>query len=439
MMLFSEKHSEGNLIKNFSCSNLASRSMGLYQCLLRIKTRFFKYCFFLLLNIFFVTATAQNERAQLPRALSKAYFEFNIGSINYPFSQNHLEEGFIFHSVQIPHAAVRLVLFGYDFNKSLSGRITYMRPILWLKYQYQYHLDGRLQDEILGLTVWMNYVSFSLKYKYSLSDHLSVYAEGGYTIVTRNGYTGWYGTVVKNSKYNTYVVGGGLTYHLNDKWGLSLSATYSPENKKEKQPHTTFVSTGFSYHLQPYDKRKLEKTANSGFIYPKQMIRIGFTSNVFGYDANNFFEKIYLFWGGDAEVRKGISINYQRNIFHAAKVFSMDWGINLSLWQSDMNKENFFTLSVYPVLRFNFLRCTLADAYFFYSIAGPTYISKIIIDGNSMGSQFTFQDNMGIGMFLGKHRNYNVEVKIGHYSNGNIFPTNEGVKIPLTLNLGVTF
>ncbi|MFT4756882.1 MAG: hypothetical protein ACI91R_001532 [Vicingaceae bacterium] len=40
---------------------------------------------------------------------------------------------------------------------------------------------------------------------------------------------------------------------------------------------------------------------------------------------------------------------------------------------------------------------------------------------------------------MGKERKLNTEVKIGHYSNGNLFTENDGVKIPLTVNLGYTF
>ena len=46
---------------------------------------------------------------------------------------------------------------------------------------------------------------------------------------------------------------------------------------------------------------------------------------------------------------------------------------------------------------------------------------------------------MGIGGFLGNEKKINFEVKIGHYSNGDIYPYNEGVKIPLSFSLGHTF
>jgi hypothetical protein len=74
-----------------------------------------------------------------------------------------------------------------------------------------------------------------------------------------------------------------------------------------------------------------------------------------------------------------------------------------------------------------------------YSVAGPTFISHTEIDGNATGKHFTFQDMMGVGLFAGKKRQLNAEINIGHYSNGNLFPENAGVKIPLTFNIGMAF
>ena len=39
----------------------------------------------------------------------------------------------------------------------------------------------------------------------------------------------------------------------------------------------------------------------------------------------------------------------------------------------------------------------IADIYFNYSLAGPTFISKTTIDTNETGKQFTFRDFMGVG------------------------------------------
>ena len=80
-----------------------------------------------------------------------------------------------------------------------------------------------------------------------------------------------------------------------------------------------------------------------------------------------------------------------------------------------------------------------ADIYLNYSVAGPAFISKVKLDGLGTGEKFTFFDSMGLGVFAGKERKFNAELKIMHFSNGNIFPDNPGVKIPLTFTAGFTF
>jgi len=388
--------------------------------------------------LFSLNTFAQVDRAQIPSILNNSYFEVNIGYINYPFSATQVEEGFTFKSVQIPHAAVRIIPAGYEFNKYLSAQISYMRPVLWVHYNYTI---GQENSEITR-AVWMNVAGLTIKPSLPVSKRFSVYSEVGLSIITRKGFNSEDNIpVVTNANYASFLVGGGIKYHLNQNWGLMLNMIYSPENRNVKQPATSFYSAGFSYKLLPFSEVKLAETANTGYVYPKQTVQVGFTSNVLGYSVNNFFSegKVPVFWAGEAEVQHGFSISYQRNIFHGTRIFSLDWGASIAFWKSNVNKENFYTLSIYPVLKWTFLHTKPADLYFFYTVAGPAYISKTTIDGKDMGEHFTFQDNMGTGIFLGERRSLNAEIKIGHYSNGDLFPGNEGVKIPLTLNIGYAF
>ena len=398
------------------------------------------------LSIFFLINTlslfAQDERAQLPPVLQKAYFGVSIGSINYDFgmSQFQAPAGYSFNHVTVNHAAVRLVLYGYEFNKYLAAQLTYMRPVSWVFYYY-----NRADGTSVRSSVWMNVGGLTLKPQLPLNKYFSLNGEVGLGIVTRHGFEAPDGSsIVSNTTYPTVLLGGGINYHLNDNWRLMLSTAYTPKETSVNQPANTFVSLGFNYMLKPVSEKRLEKAAATGFINPKQWFQIGYSSNLLGYGINNALEKACLFWGGDAEVFQGLTFSYHRNIFHSAKVFALDWGVSASSWQTkgagtglnNPNKETFYTFSVFPVLRFNFLHRKPLDAYFYYSVAGPTYISKTILDGSNTGEHFTFQDNMGVGIFFGEKRNWNAEIKIGHYSNGNVFPNNAAVKVPLSLNVG---
>lgn len=411
-----------------------------------MRTSFLKIYFLLFVSFLSISVYAQDERAQIPPILQKAYFEVNIGSINYDFTQFQPEAGFSFQSLQVPHPAVRLVLFGYEFNKYLSAQLTYMRPVSWVKYKYK--TDADVTGEINQRTIWMNVGGLTLKPQLPFNDRFAVYGEAGLGIITRSGFNdGITGKpVIANANYATFLFGGGLKYNINKSMALQISTAYSPAKKSEKQPSTSFVAAGFSYRLQKVSDKKLAEAAEVGYIHPKYMLQIGFSSNVLGYGVNNFVssDKFPIFWGGEAEIYQGLSLTYQQNIFHTAKVFSLDWGVSSSYWQSkgkgtglsNPNKQDFFTLSIFPVVRFTVLHTKPFDAYFYYSLAGPTYISKIMIDGQDTGKHFTFQDNMGTGIYFGEKRNLNAEIMIGHYSNGNLFPHNDAVKVPLTLKIG---
>jgi len=146
-----------------------------------------------------------------------------------------------------------------------------------------------------------------------------------------------------------------------------------------------------------------------------------------------------IFWGGEVKARHGLLLNYQHNLFHSRKVFSLDWGIQAGFWKTDRDGTNFFTLSAYPMMRFHTIRSKKTDFYLEYSVAGPSFISKTKMDGLDTGEKFTFYDQMGMGVFTGKDKNLNLGLRIAHFSNGNLFPNNDGVMVPLTFSLGYSF
>jgi hypothetical protein len=390
---------------------------------------------FLWLNI----SLAQDKRFHLPMALQKSYFEVNVGAINYNFSQSQFENlpDYDFQSVEVPHTAVRLVLYGYKFNKNFSAQISYMRPVYWVNYNY---LNS---NYIQNTTVWMNVAGLTAKAQLPLSEKFSLFGEFGLGIITRLGGVSVRGAeIVKKANYSSSLFGGGFKYNLNSKIDLIVSSVFSPEKKEVKQPAISFVSAGFSYNLSQLNEERIEKKtqeSQSIMVPPRHLFQLGYSSLILGYAINNSFSKIPIFWGGEAEVGRGISMDYRQNVFNTAKYFSIDWGFGASYYESNLKKDRFFTIASYPFFRFNFWHCKPFDAYMYYSIAGPSFISKTILDDVAIGEKFTFQDAMGLGFYFGESRNSNVEFKIGHYSNGNIFTQNPGVKIPLSINLGYAF
>jgi hypothetical protein len=377
---------------------------------------------------------AQDVRAQYPPFLLNSYVGVHIGYIDYAFSNSQLESGFNAESVSIPHLSVKVLLFGHEFNKYLSAQISYLRPVEWVRYQ-NVNGDGSSHS------VWMNVAGLTAKPRLPVTKALSVYGEGGLGIITRKGFNMNSTPVVTDANYATILFGGGLQYRVNDNWDLVVGTTIAPSHSSDRQPRTTVFTGGFNYTMRPLSAEQVERNSDSRIVFPKNLVQIGYVTDALGYGVNDLVSRgaVPIFWAADVRVGHGFSLNYQRNVFHTHRVFALDWGADLSSWRSKRNGDQFRTASLFPVFRFTVLRMRSQDLYFNYSLAGPTFISKTTIDASETGKRFTFQDFMGVGIFIGRSRNMNAEIRIAHYSNGNLFPRNPGVTVPLGFNVGYGF
>ncbi|MGC4037636.1 MAG: acyloxyacyl hydrolase [Chitinophagaceae bacterium] len=389
----------------------------------------------LLVSVFIsLIGNAQDKRAQLPGFLSRTSLTLNIGYINYPFSQSQLEPGFYSSSIHTPHVGVNLAVLCYRLKQNLEVNLRYMRPVNWVQYK---NVNG---DQSFH-SVFLNWLALTAKSGIHLNENLRIYGEAGPALFTRLATLKQDSVILKGATYLTALAGAGVEYAVNKKWTLRAGMLYSPSNKKAKQPNTIFIAGGATFNVSPLPEAKVLRNSNSGYIFPHHQLLISYTNNFAGYGVNRFFGEgaVPVFWTGDIRISKGFAIQYQQNIYHSRKLFSLDWGSSLSFWQSKNDKAHFFTLSVFPVFRFTLLRTKPFDFYFDYSAAGPSYISKVNIDNINSGKHFTFQDYMGVGFFAGKQRQLNAGIKIQHYSNGNIFTANPGLQIPLTFNAGYNF
>ena len=212
-------------------------------------------------------AIGQNDgdkRSQYAGILSNSFAGVNVGYINYPFSRIQMEPGYQAESIHIPHTAVKIILFGHQFNKWLSAQITYMRPVDWVEYK---NVNGDHSNH----SVWMNIAGIIIKAQTPPWKKFSVYGEAGLAIVTRKGFYINNSPVVKNANYAGILSGAGLQYHLNTKWDFILRAAYSPSNSEVKQPNTIFYSAGFNYYMRPLPEERVKKNS-AGFIFPSVII-----------------------------------------------------------------------------------------------------------------------------------------------------------------------
>ena len=377
--------------------------------------------------------TDEDTRTQYPAFLSNSYFGLNVGAIRYLFSGQQLEPGYHAESLDIPHLAARVDLFGHHFSKYLSAQVIYMRPVRYVVYKQVNgaRLRGEVSEAFGGLT---------LVSKLPVTERLSVYGEGGWGITSRSGFTINDIPALKDAHFAAGLLGAGLEYHATDSVDVILGATYSPGRKAFDQPSTRLFTTGMRYVMRPLPAARVERNRRSGFLFPANMIRLGYTSNILAYGVNDFFSRtVPIFWGGHVETKRGVTLSYQRNVFHTGKRFAFDLGTSASYWRSGAKREGFCTLSAYPLFRFIAVRAQRADIYVNYSLAGPTYLTRSVIDERDTGARFTFQDLMGVGASFGRARRMNAEIGIKHYSNGNIFTRNAAIKVPLTLTLGLAF
>jgi len=374
----------------------------------------------------------EDTRTQYPAALANSYFSINVGAVDYLFSPKQLQPGFTTTSIETPHLTVRVVLFGHQFTRYLSVQGSYMRPVKYVAY---HDINGRTDRH----HVRVNFGSVTMTSQVPVGGRAAVYGEGGLGITSRTGFQINGTPAITDAHFPSLLVGGGVEYHANPKWDLVAGAIYSPGKSSLSQPRSVFTSGGFRYTMRPLPPEQVEANRSGGFIFPEQLLAVEYSSGT-GYSVNDFVSKtVPIFWGGNARVDFGVAPHYERNVFHTRKIFALDVGASAGFYRTRQKSDRFYTLSLYPLLRFTLLRTRPADFYFAYSLAGPTYISRVILDDLNTGRHFTFQDFMGIGWFAGRNRNLNVGVKINHYSNGNIFTQNAGVKIPLTFSVGYAF
>ena len=374
--------------------------------------------------------------------LSKTCFNANFGAIHYPYNNSHLSGSGTFNAERtvIPRLAGRGVI-GYRFNRTFSMHYSVLRAAIWPYYEFK-NTDGSIEKR----GVWTNLWGLTLKAQTTILNKWNVFGETGLGLLSRNGFKTLNGlSKVTDENYFTILNSIGATRKLRGNWEGIIMLTYSPPNKIKKQPYTAFASLGFIYNMSQLKPEKIKRNCESSFIWPKQLIQLGYSSNILGFTSHKLFSigdgwvGLPIFWKGAIQAQQALIATYQKNVFHGKRIFSIDWGTSFTIAQTELNKTAFFAISIYPILRFWFLRNNYTDNYVVYSIVGPTYFSKKQLDDLNTGEHITYQDYLGIGTFFGKNRRLNSEIKIVHFSNGNIFAVNPGIDVPLTLSMGYSF
>jgi hypothetical protein len=373
-----------------------------------------------------------DTRHRLPGLLRNTYFAANLGYLDQSFAQEQLDPPFRASAIDVPRLAARVALVGHELNPYLAVQLSYQRPVLYVTYTGLGAGGGDRHH------VRANFGSLTLKVRTPRLHRWSVYAEGGLGLTSRTGFTVGKVIAVADASYSSLAVGGGLERRIGQSWDLIGGVSLEPARASVHQPHTLFSSLGLRYVLRPPSPGTPDDRGDHA-AFPWHLLQVEYSSGV-GYGVNNFVSKtVPIFWGGDAQVDQGLAAHFEQNVYHTRRMFALDVGVSTGTYRTRNFHERFVTASVYPLLRLFLVRGKSADFYFAYALAGPTYIGRTRLDGLDTGRHFTFQDFMGVGLFLGARRHLNLNLKLNHYSNGNIFPQNAAVMIPLTFGVGYTF
>jgi hypothetical protein len=403
-----------------------------------------KKLFILIAVLFFSSDFFSQEKQQKTKFtnfLANSYYSLNFGGIFYPFSNDNLIDGFQTETFSKNRFSGRLLL-GHKLSEDVSVQFGTMRPASWFKYDNVNNIGYER-------SVWINAWSLSLKKDFKINKKTSFYAEAGIANLTRFGFSINDKVIYDDAHYASLLYGLGMQYWLSDKWRLSANGTFLPSSSKHNQPSISQASLGFEYHLQQVDDKTADEYATNEYFFPNNIFQFSYGTGEIGFGFNQFFGMslpvgnfdsfgIPVFWVGEVKAQHAVSLTYQRLIYRSEKIFSLDWGVSATYFQS-RGKTDVFAFSIFPVLRFYLMRKKAFDFYSNYSIIGPAYISRADIDGFESGPNITYHDTMGFGVFFGKERKYNFELRIMHYSNGNIFTRNAGVAIPLQFTFGKTF
>ena len=399
------------------------------------------FTLFLLISFNLISQEEKKQKTKFTNFLAKSYYSLNFGGIFYPFSNNNLIDGYKTETFSRNWFSGRLLL-GHKLTDNLSAQFGTMRPASWFKYDNVNNIGYEN-------SVWINAWSLSLKKDFKINNKFDIYAEAGIANLTRFGFSIGDKEIYEDAHYASLLYGFGVQYRLNDKWRLSANGTFLPKSAKHNQPSVSQATFGFEYHLQQVDDKTADEYSANEYFFPNNIFQFSYGTGAIGFGFNQFFGMslpvgnfdsfgVPIFWVGEVKAEHAVSLTYQRLIYRSEKIFSLDWGVSATYFQS-RGKTDVFAFSIFPVLRFYLWRKPKFDFYANYSIIGPAYITKSDIDNSKTGPNITYQDTMGFGVFFGKKRKYNFELRIMHYSNGNIFTRNDGVAIPLQFTLGKTF
>jgi len=345
------------------------------------------------------TQAAQDPRRQLPSFFYHSYIGLNIGYSKINYTNKQLASGYQAFKIENQSAGARIFI-GHYFTPYLAAQLSLMRPFLWTYYS---EIVGDHAPENRN-SVWTSLFGLlTLKPTWRINDRWWLYGEGGLGWISRHGFTrnafdGNHFPLVESGEVFTPIWGGGLSYRVSGEWFLDASVIYTPSVHSLHQPNSFYAAFGFMHYFLPPCSCPDDSDTGPVYIFPRNVIEVGyFNRHLINWEANKYVSAPYvpIFWDGRIKTENGVSVMYERNFFHTRRLFSLHWGASVSHWVSRELRNQYFAFSIFPAIRFWLIRGKYADFYFTYSVAGPTILTRRVIDNQSTSKHFTFQDFLG--------------------------------------------
>jgi hypothetical protein len=144
-------------------------------------------------------------------------------------------------------------------------------------------------------------------------------------------------------------------------------------------------------------------------------------------------------WTARLKVDRSLSVGLERELIHNS-YGAIFMGANLSYFETLYSIPDEMTaVSVYLLSRLYIIKRKGVELFVLYSPAGPTMLSQKVFSTTQWSLPFVFQNQIGFGLYLKNYADLECTIKQCHYSNGDLFPKNGGVDIPLSVGLSFRF
>jgi hypothetical protein len=143
-----------------------------------------------------------------------------------------------------------------------------------------------------------------------------------------------------------------------------------------------------------------------------------------------------LFWTGAVITNNGYMLSYERLVYAYDNFFTINIGTGFANWW--YNKEPIYLYRIYPNFKIWFINKTNFGIYLNVGAGGPTILNKRNFKNRDLGSRFTFNDIIGMGLKFGTKQTFEIAINFHHYSNADIFEENPGFDVPAILSVAYT-